>query len=119
MTSVVSNSRAARKWFKRTVRMFKYAKARLIRDGKITSSLAPSYFVECLLSNVPNGVFGDNHQRSFFDVLVWLQSDYENFHKYLAQNQQDKLFGDERWQWDEHDAKRFLTQVRQLWREWE
>ena len=41
--------------FKRTVRMFKGARNHLRTTGQIRSGLAPSYFLECLLYNAPDG----------------------------------------------------------------
>ncbi len=43
--------------FKRTVRIFKNMRNKMIDDGMIGKGLAPSYFLEGLLSNVPNQLF--------------------------------------------------------------
>ena len=48
--------RATDKRFKRTIRMFKAARNRLVENKVLKKEDAPSYFIECLLYNVPDGV---------------------------------------------------------------
>jgi hypothetical protein len=67
-----SKHQATNRWFKLTVRTFKNARNKLIEDGKIQEGLAPSYFLEGLLYNVPNDRFGGGEAANFNDVLAWL-----------------------------------------------
>jgi hypothetical protein len=60
------------RWFKQTVRTFKNARTKLIADYKIEDGLAPSYFIEGLLYNVPADRFGGGDSANFNDVLAWL-----------------------------------------------
>ena len=60
------------RWFKQTVRTFKNARNKLIGDYKIDDGLAPSYFIEGLLYNVPADRFGGGESANFNDVLLWL-----------------------------------------------
>jgi hypothetical protein len=59
-------------WFKRTVRIYKNLRNTLIEKKKITDGLAPSYFLEGLLWNVPEIKFGGTEQQNFRDTLDWL-----------------------------------------------
>ncbi len=43
--------------FKATVRIYKNARSDLVDKGAMTEALAPSYFIECLMFNVPDSVF--------------------------------------------------------------
>ena len=43
--------------YKRATRMFKAARDHLVDSNALAKGTAPSYFVECLLYNVPNGLF--------------------------------------------------------------
>lgn len=61
-------------WFKRTVRTYKNLRNKMIADGDIRDGLAPSYFVEGLLYNVPVGRFGGTFQQNFDDTLDWLMA---------------------------------------------
>ena len=49
--------------YKKTVRMFKWAKEKLVEKGLLRSNRAPSYFIECLLYNVPNYLFVNNFYK--------------------------------------------------------
>ena len=58
--------------YKKFVRALKSAENRLVQDGAITD--LPSYFMECLVWNVPASVLdtGENLADGFKAVLVWL-----------------------------------------------
>lgn len=45
-------------WFKPTVRIFKNIRNRMIENGYLQEGVAPSYFLEGMLWNVPNSLFG-------------------------------------------------------------
>jgi hypothetical protein len=61
-------------WFKRTVRTYKNLRNKMIADGDIRDGLAPSYFLEGLLYNVPVDRFGGTYVQNFDDTLNWLAS---------------------------------------------
>lgn len=67
-------------WFKRTVRTYKNLRNKMIADGLIADSVAPSYFIEGLLYNVPIDRFGGSYSANFNDTLNWLvQADRSQF----------------------------------------
>ncbi len=67
-------------WFKKTVRAYKNLRNKMIGDGDIQAGLAPSYFIEGLLYNVPVAQFGATHSQNFNDTLNWLvQADRSEF----------------------------------------
>ena len=105
-----------REWFKPTVRMFKSARNHLERRNLLPEGTAPSYFLECLLYNVADWRFGNDHPTSFKDVLDGLQA--ADLSKLLCQNKQLPLFGPTSEQWDEPLAERYIHQVRYLWDNW-
>lgn len=53
-------------WFKPTVRVFKNIRNRMIDDGLLKEGVAPSYFLEGMLWNVPDNLFG----KSYFETVV-------------------------------------------------
>jgi hypothetical protein len=59
-------------WFKRTVTTYKNLRNKMIADGDIRHGLAPSYFLEGLLYNVPVAQFGGTYMQNFNDTLNWL-----------------------------------------------
>jgi len=99
-------------WYKRTVRLFKNARTYLVDRRDIPADLAPSYFLECLLYNVPNDIFGSNFQSTFCNVIKWLlKADVSQF---VCQNEQLRLFGNSPEQWSEDKARRFLQAMVRL-----
>ena len=111
---VVKNQRT-NKWYKPSIRMFKNARTYLIGRGA-PSDLAPSYFLECLLYNVPDSKFGGTFQNTFAQVVDWLlKADLSLFR---CQNEQDDLFGGSPEQWSENRAERFLSYLVSLWNNW-
>ena len=93
-------------WFIAAVRMFKNARNRLVERGKIDTGLVPSYFLQCLLYNVPNAAFGSSCQATFYRVLDWLSR--SNFRSFMIQSGMEPLFGYEAGQWRPESARAFV-----------
>jgi hypothetical protein len=105
-------------WFKPTVRIFKNIRNKLIDDNKIPEGLAPSYFIEGLLYNVPDHRYGGNYTLNVADVLKWLltASDKSNF---LCANEQFYLFrGPAAVIWSPQKCDQFLIACATLWDNW-
>lgn len=62
----------SKNWFKHTVRIYKNLRNTMIEKKIIEDWLAPSYFLECLLWNVPLDRFGGSEQQNFRDTIDWL-----------------------------------------------
>lgn len=103
-------------WYKPTVRVFKNARTYLINKNIIEESLAPSYFIECLICNVPNNAFGRNYQETFCNVVNWLAK--ADFNSFVCQNGQLLLFGDSSEQWSINAAKQFVYTLIEFWNNW-
>ena len=112
----VKKNEKTNKRYKPTVRMFKNARTYLVDRGVIPADLAPSYFLECLLYNVPDDKFGPNLQSTFREVIVWLRE--ADFSRFFCQNEQLLLFGSSPEQWSEDRAHRFLEAMVTLWNDW-
>jgi len=68
--------KATNQWFKPTVRMFKNMRNRMIERGELREGVAPSYFLEGMLYNVPTENFGKSYQDTFVNCFNWiLQAD--------------------------------------------
>ena len=99
--------------FKRTIRMFKAARNRLVEKGVLKKEDAPSYFIECLLYNVPNDRFKPGLGASYAGILNWLTS--AKLKDFECQNGQAPLFGPGREQWSAKKARAFVRALRELW----
>lgn len=112
----VSKNSSASKLFKSTVRMFKNARSHLVEEGEIDRILAPSYFLECLIYNVPDWAFGVDYEQTFGNVIVYLgEAEMQNF---MCQNGQLKLFGDSPEQWSQKNAIELLIKLARLYKSW-
>lgn len=109
------NSRTENR-YKQTVRMFKNARNYLVNTKKISHILAPSYFLECLIYNVPDDTFGSNFQDTYYSVLNWMNT--TDINKVNCQNGQHKLFGTSAEQWSKNDAKLLFNHLTMLWNRW-
>ena len=56
-------------WLKPLARIFKNMRSRMVDVGLIKAGLAPSYFVEGLLYNVPNEKLRSNYQSCVANTL--------------------------------------------------
>jgi hypothetical protein len=104
--------------YKSVVRMFKNIRTYLVDNHIIGESLAPSYFLECLLYNVPNENFSHNLQSTFCDIVNWLNN--AELGIFLCQNGQTPLFsrtilGQTSEQWSIHEAREFINSAIYLW----
>lgn len=103
--------------YKPTVRIFKNMRERLIRDGKLDSETAPSYFVECLLYNVPDSNYINVCDCTVLNVLTWLAKNV-NSDELECQNGQKSLYGDLPEQWSKVKAISFVLALWDLWENW-
>src|SRR5579885_1576447 len=112
----VKKNWATRLLYKPTVRMFKNARRYMIANRGVPYDLAPSYFLECLVYNVPNSRFSGGFYNTFESVLDWLLS--ASLDNFVCQNEQVLLFGDTPEQWSKEKAKHFLNALADLWNNW-
>jgi hypothetical protein len=68
--------------YKPSVRMIKNARAHLYRNGVISKDVSPSYFVECLLFNLPRAVFDSRLDHLYCNIVNHLDAcDYNEITK--------------------------------------
>lgn len=105
--------------YKPSVRMFKNARRAAIDRGLVTSDLAPSYFLQGLLWNVPDDLFGADHSKTYCDVVNWLIQNRWIQHQFRCQNGVDLLFGTSPGQWDLNPASATEDALVALWNSWQ
>jgi hypothetical protein len=93
-------------WFKPTVRTFKNLRNSMIAAKIIEDGLAPSYFIEGLMYNVPKAYFGGTKQANFIDVLTWVKNTDRS--KFVSANEQFYLCGTSSVTWRADKCKQFL-----------
>lgn len=105
--------------YKPSIRIIKNMKSRLVNNVVITSSLAPSYFIECFMYNMPNSDFQNRTHYSRILAILNTFHDYTDteLQDLICQNRQRYLFGVSDQQWNVDDCKKFRTQLIKFWNE--
>jgi len=107
---------ATNTWFKPTVRILKNMRGKLVENGAISKDIAPSYFLEGLLYNVPNDKFGISYSDTLVACLNWiLKADRT---KFVCANEQYYLLRNSDVTWSEINCNKFLDEIKSLWKAW-
>ncbi len=104
---------ATNRRFKRTVRMFKAARNRLVDLKALKKEDAPSYFIECLLYNVPDNLFAPKLAPTYTGIVDWLNT--AKLKGFKCQNGHVPLFGPGPEQWTPDKAGAFVRALKGLW----
>jgi len=103
--------------FKRVIRMFKAARNHMLEEDMIDEDTAPSYFIECLLYNVPNELFSHRLAQSYQRITTYLST--VNLEEFVCQNGKRELFGSSADLWSLRKARRFIRALIRLWDNWD
>ena len=99
------------------VRILKNMRGKLVDSGVIARDVAPSYFIEGLLYNVPSDKFGGNYGDTFVNCINWINSgDKTNF--VCANEQYYLLRKDSLKCWDPDKGEEFIQALINLWNKW-
>ena len=104
--------------------MFKNARNYAVKKHLLESeNIAPSYFLECLLYNIPNSYFIGNESEIFFKTLKWLYVNRANLSNLKCQNKIQNLFGyDTSYfaynKWNTGNAIKFINVLAEIWDKW-
>lgn len=108
---------ATAEWFKPAVRILKNMRQRLVDNRVIAPGVAPSYFLEGLLYNVPSNLFGNSYQHTMHNALTWLIQNDQT--RYVCANEQYFLLRDSNVTWAPAKYEEFKTTVINLWDGWQ
>ena len=112
----VGKEKAANWWFRRTVRMFKNARAQLVEENRLAPATARSYQIECLLYNVPDRLLGHSCQSAYSSALYWLQRN--DVSRFTCQNKLVPLIDGGQDSWNEKDAKTLIDALVKQYEDW-
>lgn len=103
--------------YKPTIRLFKNARNKMVDERIISKDTAPSYFIECLLWNVPNSLINTSDlQDRYVDVVNrLLEDDFEDFRQ---KHDLLDLFGFGSTKWTQSEAMEYVEGLVQLWNNW-
>jgi hypothetical protein len=115
--TLTAKHQRTRQWLKPTIRIFKNIRNRLIDNKKLQSGVAPSYYLEGLLWNVPDGSFGTSYNATVFNCLKWMSEVDES--TLVCANAMSPLLGDNSpVKWSPTNFRAFRSQAISLWNDW-
>jgi hypothetical protein len=98
--------------FKEVIRAAKHARKRAVGSESLPADAAPSYFVECLLYNVPDDEYRVALVDAYHNAVAWLdrcrRHRPDEFAGLMCQNGLVALFGDGPDQWTVKQAEAFV-----------
>ena len=103
-------------WFKPTVRILKNIRRAMVSDGLIAAGVAPSYFLEGLLYNVPNEHFGGSYEDTIINSINWIRG--TNRDQFVCANEQSYLLRNSAETWPPGNCDLFLKAFSRYWRDW-
>ena len=113
--NLTTNHQASNQWLKPMVRVLKNMRSKCVDEGLLEAGVAPSYYIEGLLHNVPSGYFGTSYQDCFINAFNWIQKE-ANKENLLCANEQYYLLRDGYPTcWSKADGDAFINAVIKLW----
>jgi hypothetical protein len=117
LSGCTAKHQATSAMFKPLIRIFKNMRRHLVDAGSISRDVAPGYFIECLLYNVPDVFFRGTYSEACRASLQWLLD--ANRNDFDRPDRQAKLFGDRIVpSWDPTKCDQFLGLMVALWNDW-
>jgi hypothetical protein len=108
---------ATNSWFKPVVRIFKNMRNSMVVDEVIKSGVAPSYFIEGMLSNVPNELFVASYEDTFIKAYNWLMKT-DQTQLTCASGLHWLARDNEPTSWPIANKDEFLAAAAKYWNEW-
>ena len=116
--NLTTKHQSSNKWLKPMVRVLKNLRGKLVDEGMITAGVAPSYYLEGLLYNVPDFKLTSSYQDCFVNAMNWIQDDADK-DKLLCANEQYYLLRDfSHVCWPRANCDQFLSAATELWNDW-
>lgn len=106
------------KWLKPMVRILKNLRSKLVADGILEAGVAPSYYLEGLLYNVPSNKFGVSYTDCFINAMNWIQTEADKDKLVCANEQYYLLWDNSHTSWNKANANTFLNAAIRAWNDW-
>lgn len=117
-TNLTRKHQSSGTWLKPMVRVLKNLRGKLVDDGILKSSIAPSYYLEGLLYNVPDDKFGTSYQDCFINSMNWIQTEADKSKLLCANEQYYLLWDNSHTSWAKANLEGFVTAAIKLWNDW-
>lgn len=116
--NLTTKHQASSKWIKPMARVFKNMRSRMVDDGLIKAGIAPSYYIEGLLYNVPNDKLASSYQDCVVNTLNWYRQEASKTDLLCANEQYYLLRDGYHTCWPQANCDAFVDAAVKLWNEW-
>jgi hypothetical protein len=116
--NLTAKHQATTGWLKPAVRVFKNMRSRMVEVGLLKAGLAPSYFIEGLLYNLPNDKLISSYQNCVVNSLNWYLREAEKADLLCANEQYYLLRDGHHTCWQRANCDSFVDAAIRLWNEW-
>lgn len=116
--NLTSKHQASSKWLKPMVRVLKNMRSRMVDDGLIKTGVAPSYYIEGLLYNVPNNKLTSSYGDCVVNTLNWYRQEAKKVDLVCANEQYYLLRDGLHTCWPQADCDAFVEAAVELWNDW-
>lgn len=116
--NLTTKHQAASKLLKPMARVFKNMRSRLVDDGLIEPGIAPSYFIEGLIYNVPTDKLTSSYQNCVVNTLNWYRDEAKKSDLVCANEQYYLLRDGHHTCWTQAKCDSFVDAAVTLWNEW-
>ena len=115
--NLTAKHQASSKWLKAMARVFKNMRSRMVEDGLIKAGIAPSYYIEGLLYNVPSDKLTVSHQDCVVNTLNWYRQEASKTDLVCANEQYYLLRDGYHTCWRQAACDAFIEAAIKLWNE--
>jgi len=116
--NLTSRHKASNLKLKPMVRVLKNMRGRCVAEGILKDGVAPSYYIEGLLYNVPPEKFVTSYQSSFVNAFTWIQEEAIKKDLVCANEQYYLLRDGFHTCWPTANGEEFISSVIELWDQW-
>lgn len=109
--------KATSQWFKPTVRIYKNMRNHLVDSNVLKDGIAPSYFIEGMLWNVPDDRFGKTYAETFVATYNYVVNADRSTFK-CANSIHPLLHDCSHVSWVPANCQAYLDALRNLWNNW-
>jgi hypothetical protein len=117
-TNLTTKHRSSGLRLKPLIRVLKNLRSKLVADGLLKAGVAPSYYLEGLLYNVPDDKFSSSYEDSFVNAINWIQREADKSKLVTANRQYYLLWDNTKTSWPKADCEAFLNAAIKLWNDW-
>ena len=116
--NLTAKHQASSGWMKPIARVFKNLRSKMIDESIIKAGIAPSYYIEGLLYNVPISKLTSSYQNCVANILKWYRQEAKKSDLMCANEQYYLLRNGHHTCWTQANCDTFIETAVNLWNEW-